>query len=59
VRSKAKVPVERDAEVLRVVFEGNTFTVERQLEGFILDEVWELPQVDREGAFVGSDGESP
>jgi len=41
VGSKAEVPVERDAEVLfRVVVEGNTLTVERQLESLILDEVW-------------------
>jgi len=50
---------ERDAEVLGVVVEGNTLTVERQLESLILDEVWKLPHVDREGAFVGSDDESP
>ena len=57
--SKAEVPVERDAEVLGVVVEGNTLTVERQLESLILDEVWKLSQVNRVGAFVGSDGESP
>ena len=40
VGSKAEVPVERDAEVFGVVVEGNTLTVERQLESLILDEVW-------------------
>jgi hypothetical protein len=40
------------------VVEGNSLTVERQLESLILDEVWELLRVDHEGAFVGSDGES-
>ncbi len=39
--------------------EGNTLTVERQLESLVLDEVWKLSQVNRVGAFVGSDGESP